>query len=202
MVRLESLVSPAGEVAEWYAVHRRWAVARGTHRTAFGDCSCGLRGCPQPGAHPDGDGWKRTATNQVDLIRARWRAEPDAAIVLPTGRLFDVLDVPAFASQEALTRLDILGYRLGPVAETAEGRLLIWVASGTRVLYGLGDGGSWPYDPLELNCLSCGDYVVAPPSGGARWVYAPAATSWHLPTAYELAPTIAAACRQAGCRIR
>jgi Bifunctional DNA primase/polymerase, N-terminal len=201
MVRHDSLSSPVAEAAEWYAVHRRWAVVPGTYRVGSG-CSCGRIGCPSPGAHPASAAWKREATDRVEVIRARWSARPEASIVLPTGRLFDVLDVPEFAGREALTRLDIMGYRVGPVAQTAEGRLQFWVSSGARVLYGLGDSGSWPYDMLDLGCLSCGDYVVAPPTGGASWVFAPAATSWHLPNAYEIAGTIADACRQVGCRAR
>jgi Bifunctional DNA primase/polymerase, N-terminal len=200
-VRQETLSSPIGAAAEWYAVHRRWSVAPGTYRTKRGVCSCGDLTCSRPGAHPAAN-WRRAATNRVDLIRGRWSSEPSASIVLPTGRLFDVLDVPESAGREALTRLDIMGYRLGPVAETAEGRLLIWVATGTRVLYGLSDGRMWPYDVLGLRCLSSGDYVVAPPSGDARWVFAPAATSWQLPGADEIVGTVAQACRQVGARSR
>lgn len=195
------LDSPIGAAAEWYAVHRRWSVVPGAFRTAGGPCSCGRLSCPHPGAHPVTADWRTRATNRVDVIRAAWSADPDASIVLPTGRLFDVLDVPGFAGREALTRLDVMGYRLGPVAETAEGRLQIWVATGTRMLYALGDGGIWPYDPVDLRCLSIGEYVVAPPSGDARWLFAPAATSWHLPGADEIVETIAKAC-QAGCRSR
>jgi hypothetical protein len=135
----------------------------------------------------------------VELIRAHWSAHPDASIVVPTGRRFDVLDVPESAGRVSLTLLDAMGYRLGPVAESGEGRLLIWVAAGARMLYGLVKPRVWPYDELDLRCLSCGEYVVAPPSGDARWVFAPAATSWHLPSADKIVGTVARACRQVGC---
>jgi hypothetical protein len=200
MTRPDRLSSPIGEAAEWYAVHRRWSVVPGAFRTGPDGCSCGRAYCSRPGAHPATADWRNRATDRVDVIRDRWGAEPEASIVLPTGRRFDVLDVPSSAGREALTRLDILGYRLGPVAETAEGRLLVWVTSGTRVLYSLGEVGMWPYDEVDLRCLSCGDYVVAPPSGRARWLVAPAATSWQLPNAEEIAGTIAKACSQVGCR--
>src|SRR6266508_4264956 len=194
------LGSPVGEAAEWYAVRRRWSVVPGAFRTGSGQCSCGRPSCPRPGAHPVTPDWRTRATNRVEVIRAHWGTHPGACIVMPTGRLFDVLDVPEFAGREALTLLDGMGYRLGPVAETGEGRLLIWVAGGARLLYGLADGRMWPYDALDLRCLSCGEYVVAPPSGDARWVFAPAATSWLLPSADKIIGTVAKACRQIGCR--
>jgi hypothetical protein len=193
-VRVDSAVAQA---AEWYAVHRRWSVLPGTSHVGGGRCSCGVAACPRPGAHPAIAQWRTLATNRREEIRSRWTGQPGACIVLPTGGLFDVLDVPGYAGWEALSRLQEAGYRLGPVAETAGDRLLVWVATGTRILYGLGDGHRWPFDSLDMHCLSSGDYVVAPPSPGARWVFAPDATSWYLPQVEQVAATIAAACRHA-----
>ena len=180
------------EAALTYAIKQQWAVAQGHFQDRYG-CSCGNSRCATPGAHPVRPYWSAGATEDPHTIRSSWSRDP-YTIILPTGRQFDVLDVPGGPGGEALMRLEILGYRLGPVARTTDGRILIWVASGSR-LYSL--GVLQRYGDAGIRCLSAGDYVLAPPSAGARWLASPGATSWHLPSAADLIGTIACACGQA-----
>src|SRR2546430_10315151 len=52
-------------------------------------------GCPAPGAHPLSPGWKREASSDPAVVARWWSAVPQSSILLVTGRIFDVLDVPA-----------------------------------------------------------------------------------------------------------
>ena len=81
---------------------RRWArpVCVGAHLPASGlktgrACSCDRVGCPAPGAHPVSPTWQVQATVDTRLIGQWWAARPEASVILVTGRVFDVLDVPA-----------------------------------------------------------------------------------------------------------
>src|SRR5579862_4727043 len=57
-------------------------------------CSCDRMGCPSPGAHPVSPAWRIEASTDAATIEAWWRKRPLAAVILVTGRAFDVLDVP------------------------------------------------------------------------------------------------------------
>ncbi len=169
-------------------------------------CSCDRVGCPAPGAHPLSPAWKLQATVDHDLIRRWWTASPAAGILLVTGRVFDVLDVPAAAGQAALARLERDGMPPGPVALGAGRRALFFVASRAA----LADDAEWW--PCHLDCVPetvpeigglrwhCTDsYVLAPPSrlaGGlaARWLRPPGRAP--LPDALRLLGHLADACEE------
>jgi len=124
-------------------------------------------------------------------------------VLLATGRAFDVLDVPPYAAAEARRRLRLTGYRLGPVAETGGGRLLIWTTSGARVAAELANRRPWPYGDLDLHCRSTGEYVMAPPSREASWIDPPIPyTHRVLPRCADILGTVADACRQAAAEQR
>ena len=77
-----------------------WPVAlgaypRGNARSAGRACSCDRVGCPAPAAHPMSPAWQIQATSDPGKARQRWAHHPEANVILPTGRVFDVLDVPA-----------------------------------------------------------------------------------------------------------
>src|SRR5690348_15826511 len=104
----------------------RWSVAAGRA------CSCDRVGCPAPGAHPLSPAWKREASADPSVVGQWWAAAPQSSILLITGRVFDVLDVPARAGSVALARLEAAGIGPGPVAEgagEAGERTLFFVAS-------------------------------------------------------------------------
>ena len=74
-------------------------------------CSCDRVGCPAPGAHPVSPAWQMQATVDTDVIASWWEARPEANVLLVTGRVFDVLDVPAAAGSAALAAMEAAGMR-------------------------------------------------------------------------------------------
>jgi Bifunctional DNA primase/polymerase, N-terminal len=181
-----------------------WPVCQGVHPPrglpgASGSeraCSCDRIGCPAPGAHPVSPAWQMQATADPVAAGRWWTAVPEASVILVTGRVFDVLDVPIAAGLAALDLMEAAGTRPGPVAASAGERALFFVA--TRVIPGLQD--EWwscrldcvPDDMTETAGLRwhCRDsYVLAPPSRygaglAARWIREPAGRP--LPDAVRL----------------
>ena len=111
---------PLGAAAERYA-SMGWPVCAGVHPSRGRGtvepglaCSCDRVGCPAPGAHPASPAWQMQATVDTRIIREWWHAHPEANIILITGRVFDVLDVPADAGESALAKLDAAGVATGP----------------------------------------------------------------------------------------
>ena len=99
-------------------------------------CSCDRIGCPAPGAHPISPAWQIEAASDPGEA-GWWRERPEANIILVTGRVFDVLDVPAAAGTAALARMERAGVRTGPVALSpqappADDRALFFVATQGR----------------------------------------------------------------------
>ncbi|MFE1026488.1 bifunctional DNA primase/polymerase [Streptomyces sp. NPDC058818] len=169
-----------------------WAVVPGA-RAAAGVCSCGLRDCPAPGAHPLGFASEVPAGATLDEASEAWAEFPGAAVMLPVGRTFDVIEVAESAGLRALARLERMGLPLGPVTATPQGRVHFFVAPGAaaelpRLLYRMG----WD-DPsaLDLRGLGPGSHVTAPPSdrgglGPVRWLRPPALDSATKPPAARL----------------
>lgn len=180
-----------------------WPVCQAAHppgvpgpRESGRACSCDRIGCPAPGAHPVSPAWQMQATADPDLVGRWWSATPEANVILVTGRVFDVLDVPVLAGLDALGQMDSAGTSPGPVAVTADERALFFVA--TRGAPGMQD--EWwschldcaPDDMTETAGLRwhCrNSYVLAPPSRHgdglvARWLRPPAAQP--LPDALRL----------------
>jgi hypothetical protein len=171
-------------------------------------CSCDRIGCPAPGAHPLSPAWQSLASTDAAIIARWWLAAPEANVVLPTGRVFDVLDVPVRAGLTALSRLERNDLRPGPVAISAGDRAHFFV----RTRGAPDDETEWwschldcePEEVAEVSGLRwhCRDsYVIAPPSryvGGAavRWARHPA--SYELPDGLQLLEVLADACEEAG----
>jgi hypothetical protein len=82
-------------------------------------CSCDRIGCPAPGAHPISAAWQVEATTDPAMAEALWTARPDANVILATGRVFDVLDVPAPLGLTALNLMAGVDIKPGPVALSA-----------------------------------------------------------------------------------
>lgn len=143
-----------------------WPVCQGAHppraKPGFAGsgraCSCDRIGCPAPGAHPVSPVWQLQATADPVAAARQWAATPEANVILVTGRVFDVLDVPAPAGLAALAELERAGVAPGPVAATT-GRVLFFVATRGA-----------PAEPDEWwSChLDCApDEDIQP--GGLRW---------------------------------
>ncbi|MFI0352415.1 bifunctional DNA primase/polymerase [Actinomadura sp. 9N407] len=148
-----------------------WPCVPGAHPPAGGDraCSCDRLGCPDPAAHPVSGAWALHASVDPELLDRWWTKWPDANVILPTGSVFDVFDVPAAAGQAALARLDREGLPIGPVASVGGERYLFFVATrGAPV-----DEDEWW--SCHLDCSP--EKVVETP--GMRW---------HCRDSYVLAP--------------
>ncbi|WP_309031178.1 bifunctional DNA primase/polymerase [Streptomyces alfalfae] len=163
-----------------------WDVVPGA-RALDGACSCGAPDCAAPGAHPLGFARMVPAGATLDEAAEAWADFPGAAVLLPVGRAFDVLDVAEAAGRRALVRLERMGLPLGPVAVTPEGRAQFFVAPGAaaelpRLLYRMG----WDDAGLDLRGLGPGEHITAPPSdrggrGPVRWLRSPALDSATRP---------------------
>ncbi|MFB9721349.1 bifunctional DNA primase/polymerase [Planobispora longispora] len=149
-----------------------WASCPGARPLANGAraCSCDRVGCPDVGNHPISRAWQMQATTDTALLAHWWRNEPEANIVLPTGRVFDVFDVPAAAGLAALATTDAAGTASGPVAVNGD-RVLFYVATRNTSA----DEDEWWSCPLDYGPSTieempglrwhCRDsFVLAPPS--------------------------------------
>ncbi|GAA1407099.1 bifunctional DNA primase/polymerase [Kitasatospora putterlickiae] len=192
-----------------YAETCHWEVAPGAW-LVDGDgparCSCGERRCALPGAHPIDTDWARRASAGPGAVLRWWTEHPEASILLPTGRSFDVLDVPEVAGCLALARMERMGLQLGPavVVPAAPGRsgrrlhFLVLPGVAARLPEMLRKLG-WAPGRLDLVARGEGDWTVAPPSrvgsgGFAQWARSPTALSRWLPDAAELISPLAYAC--------
>jgi hypothetical protein len=148
-----------------------WPCFPGAHAGAVRACSCDRIGCPDPGAHPVSAAWAHQASVDGEEIARWWGKRPEANIILPTGRVFDVFDVPAAAGTIALGRIEREDLPIGPVASFGGERHLFFVATRGAPA----DEDEWwschldtlPEDVAETPGMRwhCRDsYVVAPPS--------------------------------------
>ncbi|MEU5212129.1 bifunctional DNA primase/polymerase [Streptomyces sp. NPDC020742] len=180
-----------------------WDVVPGARAARAGgrtECSCGAPDCPSPGAHPLAFGEELAAGATLEKAAAAWARTPGAAVLLPVGRAFDVLDVPEPAGRNALGRLERMGLPLGPVAATPTGRALFFVAPGAAaelpdLLYRMG----WDDAALDLRTLGLGDHLTAPPSdlagrGPVRWLRPPSLDTARPPQARLVVGTLAYVC--------
>ncbi|MFF5566023.1 bifunctional DNA primase/polymerase [Streptomyces sp. NPDC012623] len=189
-----------------YAQERRWDVFPGTWLESAGGgewCSCGLPACAAPGAHAAGPDWAALATGSAVSVRAMWTERPRASVLLPTGRSFDVLEVPETAGFLALARMERLKLTLGPVTRTPGRRMQFFVLPGAagemeRLVRQLG----WTPSAMDLVVRGEGQYVAAPPTrvgrGAVQWARRPTPADRWLPDVAELIAPLAYACGQEG----
>lgn len=134
-------------------------------------CACPEPDCAVPGAHPFEPGLL-AATTDERMVRWWWTHRPAAPVMLATGgRAPCAVSLPAVAGARALSALDVLGMRLGPVVATPT-RWSLLVAPYT--LERLGEllyAKDWV--PSSLRFHGEGGYLVLPPSrtgaGQVRW---------------------------------
>ena len=200
---------PLRDAAAQYA-SMGWPVCLGAHpyrgprgsREPGRACSCDRVGCPAPGAHPVSPAWQMQASVDLSVIQGWWETRPEANVILVTGRVFDVLDVPLAAGTLALERMAAAGAAAGPVALPGGHRMLFFVLTRGSPA----DEDEWwssgldcePESVVEGLRWHCRDsYVPAPPSrdaGGeaARWLRAP--QDHPLPDALRLLEYLVDAC--------
>ncbi|WP_406861547.1 bifunctional DNA primase/polymerase [Streptomyces sp. HUAS MG47] len=186
-----------------YAEERHWDVFAGTWLEPVEGaerCSCGDAGCPMPGAHAARPDWATQATGSAVAARRIWGKQPRASILLPTGRTFDVLDVPESAGFLALARMERMDLTLGPVTCTPDRRMMFFVLPGAAakapdLIRKLG----WVPSSLDLIARGEGHYVAAPPTrvggqGAVQWARRPTHSNRWLPDVEELISPVAYAC--------
>jgi Bifunctional DNA primase/polymerase, N-terminal len=201
---------PLGIVAAHYA-SMGWPVCLGAHpyrgsrasKEPGRACSCDRVGCPAPGAHPVSPTWQMQATVDTSVIASWWQTRPEANVILVTGRVFDVLDVPAAAGTAALAKMQAVGATVGPVSALGPERMLFYVVTKGSPA----DEDEWWSSGLECepeNVITPGlrwhcrdSYVLAPPSVyaeglSARWLRSP--REHPLPDALRLLEYLVDAC--------
>ena len=179
-------------------------VARSQLRGSGRACSCDRIGCPAPGAHPISAAWQIEASCDPAEVSRWWRDRPEASIILVTGRVFDVLDVPARAGLLALERMAGKAV-MGPVALSADNRALFFATTRGAPA----DEDEWwschldcepdsfaPVAGLRWHCRD--SYVVAPArtgrGPGAHWIRDP--REHALPDCLRLLEHLADACEE------
>jgi hypothetical protein len=164
-----------------YAAHG-WDVVPGAVRC--GDRFRCLIGCPTTACHPDWTGWEQTTTHEPAWVAALWAFRP-RAILLATGRCFDVLEVPAVLAVGAERGPDH-----GPVAVTGAGRWMFLVRPGAVLRPPLAERA-------DVVLHGPGSWIPAPPTrtleGPVRWLVHPEEASWRLPDAHTLQARLARA---------
>lgn len=171
------------EAALTCATRRKWPVlpgagpAAGAVRGGRGPgCACHDPECAVPGAHPLDPGLL-AATTDERMVRWWWTTRPAAPVLLATGgRAPSALSLPAVAGARALTALDGMGLRLGPVVATpTRWSLLVAPYSLERLGELL---NAQDRVPSSLRFHGEGGYLLLPPSevdaGQVRWERAPA----------------------------
>ncbi|WP_173079245.1 bifunctional DNA primase/polymerase [Phytohabitans rumicis] len=152
--------------------------------------ACARPGCPTMGCHPALEQWEDAATSDHGQVLTWWRRQPHA-VLLPTGRAFDVLEVPAHLGLRVLgaARLHAgvvgpgRGQVRGPVAVTPTGRWMLLVRPGDPLRPELDES-------LDVVRHGAGSWIPAPPTrlpeGPVRWAASPEETRWRLPDSYAV----------------
>ncbi|HET8658799.1 MAG TPA: bifunctional DNA primase/polymerase [Micromonosporaceae bacterium] len=142
---------------------------------------CDDPGCQTVACHPALEEWERAASHDPDVVAAWWRQTP-YAVLLPTGRAFDVLEVPAHLGV-LVTRGPARQEIHGPVAVTASGRWMLFVSPGQPLRPEL-------EEHLGVVLHGPGSWVPAPPTpqphARVRWESSPAEVEWRLPQSYAV----------------
>ncbi|WP_037607205.1 bifunctional DNA primase/polymerase [Streptacidiphilus rugosus] len=188
------------------AARAGFPVAPAAHPNDF-RCSCDRVGCPAPAQHPLSFAWQSQATTDFDQITRWLTRDPDANAITPTGRVHDVLDVPAEAGRLALERLAEAGVAAGPVASVGEVRWLFFTTTRSPL-----DEDEWWTSELDshpeddevehpgLRWHTRGSYVLLPPSrlvdgSDVSWVRGP---DHVLPDPLRLLDVLTDACAAVG----
>lgn len=148
------------------------------------------------------------ATIDIQTIEDWWETRPEANVILVTGRVFDVLEVPAVAGRSALARMGVAGVDAGPVAASGADRVLFFVATRGAPANedewwscGLDASPDFSAETTALRWHCRDSYVLAPPSRlragqDVRWVRQPRPSP--LPDALRLLEYLVDACEEEG----
>lgn len=163
-----------GRAALRFAAHG-WDVIPGACYTGS-RFACGRPGCHTTACHPALERWAEAASHDLATVAGWWRQAPHA-VLLATGRAFDVIEVPAYLAGPCFDQVR------GPVAVAPTGSWMFFVRRGEPLRPEL-DG--------RLDVLRHGrdSWVPAPPTrlpeGPVRWAVPPEETGWRLPDPYPV----------------
>lgn len=139
-----------------------WAVVPGARVARGGsDCSCGNSGCAEPGAHPLAFAGEIPAGTAMEAATEAWARVPGAAVLLPVGGSFDIIDVAEATGRRALVRLERMGLRLGPVLLTPAGRAQFFVAPGAAAELPICSTG-WAGTTRSSTCAAWAPVTTSP----------------------------------------
>ncbi len=145
--------------------------------------------CPTVACHPALDQWLGAGSHRQTDIDDWWSAQP-FSVLLTTGTVFDVIEVPATVGAAAAARTPP-----GPIAITPTGRWMFFVAAGETLSPDFDDH----YDVVAH---SHGSWVPAPPTrtphGRLHWHTPPTWSQWRLPDPYAVQAVLAAHLRPLG----
>jgi len=153
-----------------------WDVVPGAYLT--GDrFHCGRHNCPTVACHPALPGWEEQASHDGRTV-AKWWSQLPYTILLPTGRAFDALEVPAALGPGIAAGVD------GPVIASPDGHWFFLVRAGD----GLRPELQQPHLGVLLHGL--GSWIPAPPQrqqgGRVRWQVRPEDCPGPLPDSYAV----------------
>lgn len=159
-----------------------WACCPGAHPLRGGSraCSCDRMGCPAPGAHPLSLAWQIQATDDTAALRRWWADVPQAGVIVPTGRVFDVFEVPAAAGEVALARIARGDLPVGPVAEAGDRALFFVATRGAPE-----DEDEWWSSDLDVRSSPAGTRHI---DGASEAVAGAPGLRWHCRDSYVVAP--------------
>jgi hypothetical protein len=146
------------------------------------------------------------STADSAVIGQWWEARPEANVILATGRVFDVLDVPAVIGATALARMAEAGVETGPVAADGAERMHFYVSTRGAPDHedewwscGLDASPDLTGAAAVLRWHCRDSYVLAAPSRhgtgqDVRWIRVPAGRS--LPDGLRLLEYLVDACEE------
>ncbi len=138
--------------------------------------------CPTVACHPAVENWETAASSDSSDVDDWW-ANAAFSVLLATGDLFDVIEVPARIGAPAAHSAR------SPVAITPTGRWMFLTTPGDGLRPDLAAR-------LDLVLHGRGSWIPAPPTrtphGRIRWHVHPAAMAWRLPASYAVQRVLAA----------
>jgi len=153
-----------------------WAVTPGGYFNGK-RMACDRPTCWATSCHPLLPDWETRAE------AGEWWREKPHSVLLPTGRVFDAIEVPE------LVGCAVKG-PCGPIAITPAGRWIFLVRSGTALRPELADC-------TDIVAHGQGSWIPAPPTllpeGPVRWHLAPKQVDWQLPHPDEVQTALVAA---------
>jgi hypothetical protein len=156
-----------------------WPVVPGTYPE--GALWVGRPGTPQDGPIPLHDDWLELVGTAPKEVASLWTGRP-YSLLLATGFMLDVLDVPADLGRRTATELRAIGL-VAPIAATPTGRWLFPVVSGDPLCAELNDHS-------EVVLHGRGSWVPLPPSpfvhGVVHWRVKPDVAGWDVPRSSDV----------------